>query len=66
MFAIDWLRGGVPVERETSVLTSETQVIAEAKARAANVLRRHPGREPDSIRLTDATGRILGVFPISK
>jgi hypothetical protein len=42
MFAIDWLRRGVPVERETSVLTSEIQVIAEAKARAANVLRRHP------------------------
>jgi hypothetical protein len=66
MFAIDWLRRGVPVERETSVLTSEIQVIAEAKARAANVVSRHPGREPDSFRLTDATGRILGVFPISK
>jgi hypothetical protein len=26
--------------------------------------KRHPGREPDSFRLTDPTGEILGVFQV--
>jgi hypothetical protein len=64
MFGIDWLRRGVPVDKETSVLTSEAEVIAGAKRRAKEVGDRHPGREPDSFRLRDATGRIFGVFPI--
>jgi hypothetical protein len=64
MFGIDWLRGGVPVEKETSILTNEAEVIAGAKTRAADVAKRHPGREPDSFRLTDATGKILGVLHI--
>jgi hypothetical protein len=32
MFGIDWLREGVPVDKETSVLTSEAEVIAGAKS----------------------------------
>jgi hypothetical protein len=64
MFGIDWLREGVPVDKETSVLTNETEVIAGAKRRAGEITKRHPGREPDSFRLTDATGKIFGVFPI--
>jgi hypothetical protein len=64
MFAIDWLRRGVPVDTETSVLTSEGAVIAGAKRRAKEIAERNPGREPDSFRLRNATGRISGVFPI--
>jgi hypothetical protein len=64
MFGIDWLRRGVPVDRETSILTSEAEVIAGAKLRAKEIAKRHPGREPDSFRLRGATGRIFGVFPI--
>jgi hypothetical protein len=64
MFGIDWLRGGVPVDKETSVLMNEAEVIAGAKRRANEMTKRHPGREPDSFRLTDASGRIFGVFPI--
>jgi hypothetical protein len=47
---------------ETSVLTSAADAIAAAKLRARDVARRHPGQEPDSFRLVDATGKILGVF----
>ena len=64
MFGIDWLRTGIPIEKETSVLTDEAEAIAAAKSRAADVSRKHPGREPDSFRLTDETGRILGVFQV--
>jgi hypothetical protein len=64
LFAIDWLRGGIPVERETSVLANAEDAIAAARARAGVVATRHPGQEPDGFRLIDATGTILGVFPV--
>ena len=64
MFGIEWLRRGVPIEKETSVLTSESEAIAAAQSRARFVAKRYPEREPDSFRLTDATGKILGVFSI--
>jgi hypothetical protein len=63
MFEIDWLRNGVPVDWETSVL-SESEAVAAAKSRAIDVAKRHPLREPDSFRLTDAAGRVVGVFLI--
>jgi len=59
MFAVEWLRQGSPIEKEISVLTSEIEVIVSAKRRAADVLKRHPGSEPDSFRLTDPTGKIV-------
>jgi len=37
---------------------------ANARSRAAEVAARHPKRRPDSFRLTDATGKVFGVFPI--
>jgi hypothetical protein len=63
LFAIVWLKGGIVVETETSVLPSAAEAIAAAELRAHDVARRHPGREPDTFRLMDATGKILGVFP---
>jgi hypothetical protein len=42
MFGIDWLRRGVPVDREICVLTSEAEVIASAKRRAKEIAKRHP------------------------
>jgi hypothetical protein len=63
LFAIDWLKRGILVERETSVLTSSAEAIAAAKLRARDVVGRYPGQEPDTFRLMDATGKILGVFP---
>jgi hypothetical protein len=64
LFAIDWLRGGIPVERETSVLANAEDAIAAAKSRAFEVAGRHPGREPESFRLIDATGIIVGNFSV--
>jgi hypothetical protein len=64
LFAIDWLRRGIPVERETSVLPNAEDAIAAARARADVVATRHPGQEPDSFRLIDATGTIVGSFSI--
>jgi hypothetical protein len=64
LFAIDWLRRGVRIERETSVLTDLDAVVVLTRSRAPDVAMRHPGREPDSFRLTDATGLIFGVFPV--
>jgi hypothetical protein len=64
MFGIEWLRYGALVERETSASMLETDAIASAKRRAAEVAARHPERRPDSFRLTDAAGNVFGVFPI--
>jgi hypothetical protein len=63
LFAIVWLKRGIVIETETSVLPSPAEVIAAAKLRAHDVARRHPGQEPDTFRLMDATGKILGSFP---
>ena len=63
LFAIDWLKKGILVERETSILPSAAEAVAAAKMRARDVARRHPGQEPDTFRLVDATGKIVGVFP---
>jgi hypothetical protein len=63
LFAIVWLKRGIVIETETSVLPSAAEAIAAAKLRAHAVARRHPGEEPDTFRLMDATGKILGVFP---
>jgi hypothetical protein len=62
LFAIDWLHSGIPVERETSILANAEDAIAAAKSRAREVAMRHPGQEPDSFRLIDATGTIVGSF----
>jgi hypothetical protein len=64
LFAIDWLSRGVLVEKETSVLTDPDALVDLTRSRAPDVALRHPGREPDSFRLTDATGVIFGVFRI--
>jgi hypothetical protein len=45
-------------------LANEAQAVANARSRAAEVAVRHPKRRPDSFRLTDATGKVFGVFPI--
>jgi hypothetical protein len=62
MFGIEWLRGGSVVEKESSALADHVVVIASAQRRAPDVAKRLPGREPDSFRVTDASGRELGVF----
>ena len=64
VFSIDWLRGAIPVEKEISVLATKDEAIAAAKTRAPDVAKRHSGREPESFRLTDATGKILAIIPI--
>jgi hypothetical protein len=66
MFGIEWLRAGSSVEKETSVLPDQASVIASAQRRATDVARRLPRREPDSFRLTDVTGKLLGNFPITR
>jgi hypothetical protein len=66
MFAIDWLRRGVPVERETSVLTDLEGAVVAARARADAITARHGGEEPDSFRVIDATGAIVGTFRLRK
>jgi hypothetical protein len=63
LFAIDWLKKGILVERETSILPSAAEAVAAAKMRAHDVARRHPGQEPDTFRVVDAAGKIVGVFP---
>jgi hypothetical protein len=48
LFAIVWLKNGIVIETETSVLPSAAEAIAAAKLRAHDVARRDPGEEPDT------------------
>jgi hypothetical protein len=64
MFGIEWLRAGSSVERETSGLPDQAGAIASAQRRAPDIARQFPGREPDSFQLTDASGKLLGVWPL--
>lgn len=59
MFGIEWLRNGSVVDRETSVLKTAGEVIANAYARAPEVAARLIGHEPDGFRLKDASGNDL-------
>jgi hypothetical protein len=64
VFSIDWLKGAIPVEKETCVLATRDEAIAAAKNRAPDVAKRHSGREPDGFLLSDATGKILAIVPV--
>ena len=64
MFGIEWLRNGRLVDKDTTVSAGEVEAVSNARSRAAEVAARHPKRRPDSFRLTDATGRVFGVYPI--
>ena len=64
MFGIEWLRNGMLVDKGSTVLVDEAAAVADARSRAAEVAVRHPKRRPDSFRLTDATGKVFGVYPI--
>jgi hypothetical protein len=63
LFLVDWMKGAIPVEKETCVLGTKEEAITAAKTRAPDVIKRHSGREPDSFRLTDANGKIVAMFP---
>jgi hypothetical protein len=66
MFGIEWLRNGMLVDRDTTVSAGEAEAVANARSRATEVAARHPKRrQPDSFRLTDAAGKVFGVFSIS-
>jgi hypothetical protein len=60
MFAIDWLRRGVPVLREMSVEPTAEDAMAAAQARAGTIRLQLQDREPDTFRVVDAGGLIVG------
>jgi len=55
---------GSLVAKDSTVVADEAEAVANARSRAPEVAARHPKRRPDSFRLTDATGKVFGVFPI--
>jgi hypothetical protein len=62
MFAVEWLRQGVTVERETSALANLADAVAAVRWRADAVAARHPRETPDSFRLIDPSGTVLITF----
>jgi hypothetical protein len=62
MFSVEWLRKGVPVERETSALGNLADAVATTRARAELIAARHPRDEPDGFRLLDSSGAVLITF----
>jgi hypothetical protein len=62
MFAVEWLKQGVPVDRETSALADLSDAVATTRARVGLVMGRHPLAEPDGFRLLDRSGAVLITF----
>jgi hypothetical protein len=62
MFAVEWLRQGVLVDRETSALGNLADAVATTRSRAALMAARHPLQEPDGFRLIDTSGAVLITF----
>ena len=60
MFAIDWLRRGVPVLREMSLEPTVENAMAAAEGRVAMIRIQLQDREPDTFRVVDAGGLIVG------
>ncbi len=60
MFAVEWLRQGVTIEKEAFALASLANAVTAARFRSDVVAARHPLQKPDSFRLIDdATGAIV-------
>jgi hypothetical protein len=59
--SIVWKQGRLPFERETSALTSLSEVIAHAESRASQVRKNFPDRELDGFDVYDAIGRLVAI-----
>jgi hypothetical protein len=53
MFAVEWLRSGRLVERDSSALVSLANAVTAARFRSVAVAARHPLEKPDSFRVFD-------------
>jgi hypothetical protein len=62
MFAVEWLKQGVPVAKDTSALADLSDAVATTRARVDLVMARHPLAEPDGFRLLDTSGAVLITF----
>ena len=62
MFTIEWLHNGAVVDTETSLLQTIEEVIETARLRRVSLSIRLRGRAPDSYRLKDASGNVIGVY----
>jgi hypothetical protein len=64
MYLIEWLKDGTTVDRETSLMLHEADVVAAATRRVYAVVKRLDGKEPDSFKLTNSYGMEVGVFKL--
>jgi hypothetical protein len=48
MFGIEWLRNGMLVDKDSTVLADKAAAVADAWSRATAVAARYPERRPDS------------------
>ena len=65
MFELVWLKDGDMVLREEIGYKSAADAVAYARARAAEIVGRLPGREPDSFRLIDLSRGASAMFSIA-
>jgi hypothetical protein len=62
MFAVEWLRQGATVERESLAMVDLAEAVDSARWRANMVMTRHPLDAPDGFRLIDTSGEVLITF----
>jgi hypothetical protein len=61
---IVWRRGSSVVSQENSALEDPGMVIESALRRVEQKRRECAGREPDKFEVLDATGALIGTYPI--
>jgi hypothetical protein len=65
LFGVDWLRNGMLVRKDAVAADDVDEAIAVVREREPRMLSaRRRERRPDSFRLVDATGKILGTFRV--
>jgi hypothetical protein len=64
MFELVWLKNGDMVLREEIGYKTTADAVAYARARAADVAKQLPRREPDSFRLIDLSRGASAIFSI--
>jgi hypothetical protein len=66
MFGIELLRHGSILGRETAITGTLEDAIAIALERTRSIRSIHPERAADSFRVTDASGKLLGVYELDR
>ncbi len=65
MFTIEWLHRADKVDSTTTQTSDMEKVVAEARAHAPDVAKKHAGKVPDNFRVLDSSGAEVGTYSVA-